>query len=127
MGHPHVPSRQIREYGQIGDYYFDKDQGRAAAAAVGTNAGAAATIAASATYKWLPVGIQASGDAAALVTIESPSGTVLWRKRFAAAFTFSDAFLEGTIVGANDAAVVFKISASTSNCEVNGQAFKIKD
>lgn len=60
-----------------------------------------------------------SGDAACLVTIESPANTVLWRKRFTAAFNDSEAFEPGEITGANGAALLVKISASTSNCEAN--------
>lgn len=62
-----------------------------------------------------------------MVTIESPSGTKLYQKRYAAAFTMSEVFLEGTIVGANDAALIVKVSASTSNSEANLQAFKIRN
>lgn len=67
--------------------------------------------------------IQASGDAAALVTIESPSGTVLWRKRFSAAFTMSEAFPPGVIQGAGSAAMLVKVSAGTTNTEANIQGF----
>lgn len=63
--------------------------------------------------------ISGSGDAAALVTVESPANTILWRKRFAAAFTFSEVFPPGALKGAASEAVVLKISASTSNCEAN--------
>lgn len=72
-------------------------------------------------------GIQCSGDAACIVTIESPSATVLWRKRFAAAFTMSEAFPIGEIVGAADAAMLVKVSASTSNSEANIQGFEINN
>lgn len=65
--------------------------------------------------------IQASGDAAAVVTIESPANTVLWSKRFGAAFTVSETFVPGTIVGASGAAILVKVSANTTNAEVNIQ------
>jgi hypothetical protein len=66
-------------------------------------------------------GIQASGDAAALVTIESPALTILWKKRFAAAFVMSERFESGDILGASGAAMIVKVSASTSNSEANIQ------
>lgn len=62
--------------------------------------------------------IQCSGDAAALVTIESPVGTVIYRKRFAAAFNMSEAF-PSPKHGADLSDIAVKISASTSNCEAN--------
>jgi hypothetical protein len=70
-------------------------------------------------------GIQVSGDAAALVTIESPSGTVLWQKRYAAAFQDNVMFNDDSaIVAAVGADVLVKISASTSHSEANIQGFK---
>jgi hypothetical protein len=65
------------------------------------------------------VHISGSGDAAALVTVESPASTVLWRKRFSAAFTFSENFAPGLIEAAGNTDVLVKISASTSNSEAN--------
>jgi len=109
-----------------GDYYFGKIRDRFSGTGVGTNAGVTVTQAASTGYKHTVSGIQCSGDAAALVTIESPSSTVLWRKRFAAAFTMSETFGPGHIVGAADQAILVKISASTSNSEANIQGYKIK-
>lgn len=102
--------------------YVRPDQlgfGNWSATGVGTNAGVTVThtIGTGATICEV-VGIQASGDAAALVTIESPAGTVIYRKRFAAAFTLSEGF--GTPKkGALSQNVLVKISASTSNCEAN--------
>ena len=53
-----------------------------------------------------------------MVTIESPAGTVLYRKRFAAAFTLSEGF--GTPKkGATGQNILVKNSASTANCEAN--------
>lgn len=105
----------------MGDYYFNKIGSRTTVTAVGTNAGASATLAATSGDKWTCVGIQCSGDAAALITIESPASTVLWQKRFAAAFTVSETFPLGFIVGSAGGAMLVKISASTSHCEANIQ------
>ena len=69
-------------------------------------------------------GIQCSGDAAAVVTVESPSGTVLFRKRFAGAFTHNETF-PVPLRGAAEAAVLVKISASTLNCEANIQGYTV--
>lgn len=108
-----------------GDYYFGKDAGRSQATAAGTTAGTSATIAAATGFSWHATGAQFSGDAAALVTIESPSATVIWRKRYAAAFADSVAFPLGCMKGAGDGAILVKISASTAACEANIQAMKI--
>jgi len=89
---------------------------------VGTNAGVTVTLAAVGTKRLSPLGIQCSGDAACIVTIESPAATILYRKRFAAAFNFSDRFDPDDIRGAAGQALLVKISASTSNCEANIQA-----
>lgn len=97
-----------------------RGQGRWSETAVGTNGGATATHAAGASgTKWVITGVQASGDAAAVVTIESPANTVLYKKRFAAAFNMSENGL--VLHGADASAVVAKVSASTSNSEVNVQ------
>lgn len=111
----------------MGDYYFSKIRDRYAATAADTDGGGVtATIASpGSTEKLIATGIQASGDAAALVTIESPSGTVLWRKRFGGAFTMSETFVLGTIVGAQNGAMLGKVSAGTTNSEVNLQAVAI--
>lgn len=66
-------------------------------------------------------GIQCSGDAAALVTIEAPANTILWRKRFTGAFTMSEAFPLGVIRGAAGDAILVKVSAATTNSEANMQ------
>lgn len=93
------------------------------AAAVGTISGATATHTINTSAKRCNVtGIQCSGDAAALVTIESPAGTILWRKRFAAAFNHSEGF-GVPLVGADANNVLVKISASTANCEANIQGY----
>lgn len=90
---------------------------------VGTNAGVTVTQAAVTGRTPVVTGIQCSGDAAALVTVESPSGTVLYKKRFAAAFNMSENFGFSPLVGAAGAAILVKISASTSNSEANLQGY----
>jgi hypothetical protein len=71
------------------------------------------------------MGIQCSGDAAALVTIQSPSGTTIWRKRYAAAFSMSETFMPGQIKGATSEAMLVVVSAGTANSEANIQAYKV--
>lgn len=90
-----------------------------AVAAVGTNAGVTATRTAGTLQKAVVTHVSGSGDAAALVTIEAPTGSVVWRKRFAAAFSFSENFAFGEIEGVVASTVSVKISASTSNSEAN--------
>jgi hypothetical protein len=68
--------------------------------------------------------IQCSGDAAALVTIESPASTILYRKRFTAAFTLTEGFAT-PLKGADSNNVLVKISASTANCEANIQGYDV--
>jgi hypothetical protein len=80
------------------------------------------TEAASGSRRHCVTGIQCSGDAAALVTIESPASTVLYRKRFAAAFNMNERF-DVPIVGAAGSAILVKVSASSSNSEANFQGF----
>jgi hypothetical protein len=99
--------------------------GRWSATGVGTNAGVTVTKTAIAGQTPSVTGIQCSGDSAAIVTVESPAATILYRKRFAAAFTFSDAWPLGNMPGASGAAVLVKISASTSNCEANIQGVNL--
>ena len=111
-----------------GDYYLAKISGRFNASAADTNGGGVtATQAApsAADDRYDVTGIQCSGDAAALVTIESPASTVIWRKRFAAAFTVSEQFAPGTVQGAAGQAVLVKIDAATTNSEANIQGFRI--
>lgn len=92
---------------------------------VGTSSGATVTHTNSELLTCCVTGIQVSGDAACIVTIESPASTVLWRKRFTAAFEKSESFPPGFLVGAAAKDVLVKISASTSNCEANLQGFGI--
>lgn len=109
-----------------GDPYFDRVNKRQSATAVGTTTGVSTTVSAPAAgYALVCSGIQCSGDAAAVVTIESPANTVLWRKRFAAAFAMSETFSPGSILGATAGAMLVKISASTANCEANIQTYTV--
>lgn len=89
------------------------------ASGVGTNSGVTVSVASLANATRVVTAISGSGDAAALVTIESPAATVIWRKRFTAAFTFSESFPPGAVSASPASAVQVKISASTSNCEAN--------
>lgn len=59
------------------------------------------------------------------MTVESPAGTVLYKKRFAAAFNVSENFLGAPLVGATSQNILVKISASTSNCEANIQGYDV--
>lgn len=92
---------------------------------VGTNAGVTVTHTGSSGKTHAVTGVQCSGDAAAVVTIESPASTVLWRKRFAAAFNFSERF-DTPILAARDSDVLVKVSASTSNSEANLQGYTVR-
>lgn len=92
---------------------------------VGVAAGVTVTHAGSPALQHYVTGIQCSGDAAALVSIQSPAGTTVWRKRFAAAFTMSEAFAPGQLRAAAAAAILVVISASTANCEANIQGFSV--
>jgi hypothetical protein len=105
--------------------YDNKVLYKKSGSAVGTNAGVTVTLTGVAKQAWTPLGIQVSGDAAALITIESPAGTVLYRKRKAAAFDFSDRFDAGDLIGASGADLLVKISASTANCEAQIEAAAI--
>lgn len=109
-----------------GDSYFTKVKTRPSNTGVGTNSGVTVTLNAVATDVYYCTGIQCSGDAACIVTIESPASTILWRKRFAAAFTLSETFPPGAIQSAlKNQAMLVKVSASTSNSEANIQAHTI--
>jgi len=95
--------------------------------AVGTNAGVTVTQAAPSDPNdvYCVLGIQCSGDAACIVTIESPSGTIIYRKRFAAAFTLSERWAQEELMAAAGQAVLVKVSASTSNSEASIQGSRI--
>lgn len=110
-----------------GDPYFDRVNKRPSATNTGTTTGVSATVAApvASTRALACSGVQCSGDAAALVTIESPAATVLWQKRFSAAFAMSETFAPGSILGATGAEILVKVSASTSHSEANIQAYEV--
>ena len=91
---------------------------------VGTNAGVSVDHAAETDKRHLVTGIQCSGDAAAVVTVESPAGTILYRKRFAGAFTMNEQF-PVPLKGARGEIVRVKVSASTANCEANLQGYTV--
>lgn len=89
--------------------------------AVDTNGGGVTlTIAAVTGKAHFLTDIDVSGDAAALVTVESPASTVLWSRRASAAFSWDRSFHEA-IRGAVGQALLVKISASTTNSEANAQ------
>ena len=94
----------------------------------GTTSGGAisASQAAVTGEKFVCTGITASGDAACLVTIESPSGTALYKQRYASAFTLNLEFSHPSIVGAIGQALILKVSAATTNAEgyIRGYAIK---
>lgn len=91
----------------------------------GTTTGVTVTQSApTAGRKHVVTTISGSGDAAATVTIESPATTIVWRKKFGAAFTFSEVFPPHAIEGVKDQAVLVKISASTASCEANISGFE---
>ena len=103
----------------------DKTLRRKSKTGAGTNAGVTVTVTGSTGEALVCEEIEVSGDAAAVVTVESPSGTILYQKRFASAFAMSEAFPFGSIVGPVGQNMLVKISASTSNCEANIQVASI--
>lgn len=106
-----------------GDFFYSKLLTRWSATGVGTNAGVTVTHTGVVLQVSSCSGIQVSGDVAALVTIESPLNTVLWRKRFTDVFSFSESFPPGSVRGPIGSSLIVKVSASTSNCEANIQGF----
>jgi hypothetical protein len=88
--------------------------------------GVTATHAAETGKTFIVTGIDYSGDAAALITVESPSSTVLWRMRYAAAFADGRVFPPGVLKGASGQAVLVRISAGTTNTEANISGYSIK-
>jgi hypothetical protein len=109
-----------------GDPFFGKVRKRWQEDAADTDGGGVtATHAAVADRRHVATHISGSGDAAALVTLESPASTILWRKRFAGAFTFSETLPLGSYVGDENAAMLLKISAATANSEANLAGYEI--
>lgn len=93
--------------------------------AFGTTAGVTVTRTGSATKKQVVTAVQFSGDAATSVQVESPANTVLWRKRYAAAFDDSIVF-PTPLIGAAGADILLKVVASTANSEANLQGYSLK-
>jgi len=88
--------------------------------AVGTGSGATATQAAITNTTFVATSISGHTDTDAVITIESPAGTVLWQQALdvtAEGFKFGESGLH--IRGADRAAIVGKISASTTDAQVN--------
>jgi hypothetical protein len=100
-----VPSRSLKEW---------------QANAQGTTAGVTLTQAAPTAVgrKHVLEKFEAYGDAAAIVTVESPAATLLWKEQFAGAFNIERTL---DIEGAKDQALLVKISASTAFCGVNAE------
>lgn len=96
--------------------------------AVGTNAGATTTVAAITSRVICFTEIAVTTDAASLITIEEDvAGTpvVLWKVRLSAgtgAVPFTESF-KSPIRGTSGLSLSLKVSASTSNCEVNCVGF----
>jgi len=78
-----------------------------------------------ATHRHVVTDVDVSSDAAALVTVESPSSSVIWRKRYAAAFADSKTFPPGMLIGVAGQAVIVRISAGTTNSEANISGYTV--
>jgi len=111
----------------MSDNYLNKVKGRwLASGAAAASGGTTVTKAAVAAGQHSISHASASGDAAALVTIESPTSTVIWRKRFAGAFTMSESFDPGQVEAPDEnTAMSIKVSASTANVEANIAGYTI--
>jgi len=109
----------------MGDPFYDKINDRWEEDGVGTTAGVTVTKSAVTGKELVGAYVSGSGDAAALVTVESPASTILWRKRFTGAFTFSETLPTGCYRSAAGGALLAKISASTANCELNLAGYTI--
>lgn len=92
------------------------------ATGAGTNAGVAVEQAAETGKIHVATHISGSGDVAAVVTLESPNGTIVWRRRHTAAFVFGE---EVYVRGATGQALRLEISASTAACEANLSGYSI--
>lgn len=94
------------------------------ATGVGTNAGVSVThtLTTGATYA-ICTGIQYSSDAACVVTVESPSGTPIFKIRHAAAVANQISF--PGLKGASSQNILVKVSASTTNSEANIQGYDV--
>lgn len=85
-----------------------------AASASGTAGGVSVTLAADGNKTYAVTAVTYNSDAAFIATIESPAGTVLWRRRYAAAGGDHITFPLTPVLGAPGQAVLIKTSASTS-------------
>lgn len=111
-----------------GDAFFSKVRNRWTETGADTNGGGVTvTKSAPSTLTWRHVVTQitVSGDVTAIVTVESPASTVLWRKRYSGAFADTVTFVPGTVVGGAGEAILVKISAGTTNTEANISGFTI--
>lgn len=65
--------------------------------------------------------VVADSDAAALVTVESPAGTVLWQSKIAANTRLDKSWPAGEFIrGAENAVVRVKVSTGTVNIAASG-------
>jgi len=69
--------------------------------------------------------IDISGDAASLIQINSPVGTVLWTVRYSAAFADGFDFADGYLTGAVGQLLRVRIASSTSTCEANMSGYTV--
>src|SRR5690348_16087377 len=99
-------------------------QGRGTWALTGTGTTAGVSITHTPDIEATPVAtsLEASSDAAAVLTVESPTGTPIFQLRFAAAFAVEIPFTAG-LPGATGKTMTAKVSASTAHSEVNLQGF----
>ena len=95
------------------------DIDRFSVTAAGTDSGATATQTASAGNTFVVTNISGHGDADSAITIESPASTIIWEGK-------KDVSVEGlpiehggmNVTGAKGAAILGKIAASTSDCQI---------
>ena len=107
------------------DYHISKATKFWKETGVGTNAGVTVTHTGVTGRVSVCQKIDLSGDLAALVTVESPAATILWRKRYTAAYQDSVSFPNGCYIGTSGGDLLVKISASTLNCEANIAGYEI--
>lgn len=97
------------------------------ATAVGTNAGATATITGVTNQMFCVTHVSGRSDTAAQLQIlgGAAGATVIWQIGVAANVPFAVVFPAGAILGVEGQAVAGKVTASTSACEVNVVAEKL--
>lgn len=103
---------------------MDPHRGKAIGFFKATGTTGTTTQAGVASKKHTVTHISGSSDAAGVVTLESPLGTVLWQKRFGAAFTFSETLPPGEYECPVNTDAVLKVSAGT-NKELNLAGYDI--